>query len=219
MRGFTPIIGGDVESNSMKATVAPLIERFRQTSLRWRIGAVALVIAIIAAIFLIPKPEFSEGYFESWGYLGVFSVTFLANATVLLPTPGFLAIIVAAAVLNPFLVGLLGAVGMTLGELSGYFIGRASRALSNQEVDTEPKRWHKWIAASKKLVERWGMLGIVILAAAPNPLFDLAGIAAGAIKMGVAKFLVATFIGRLIRTMALAYGSAYSVGGITDIFD
>ena len=67
------------------------------------------------------------------------------------------------------------------------------------------------------MIDRWGMLGILILAATPNLLFDLAGIAAGAAQMGIVKFLAATFVGRLIRTLLLAYGSAYSVQGITDL--
>ena len=210
---------GCVESNRIKAAMLPIIERLRQTSPRWRIGVVGLVIALVAAIFFIPKPEFSHEYFESVGYPGVFVVTLIANASVIIPTPGFLAVIVAGAVLNPFLVGLLGAAGMTLGELSGYFIGRAGRVLSERELESDPRPHSRWIATTQRLVDRWGMLGIIILAATPNPLFDVAGIAAGAAKMGVSRFLLATFIGRLIRTMTLAYGAAYSVGGITELFD
>ena len=37
--------------------------------------------------------------------------------------------------------------------------------------------------------------------------------------MGIAKFMVATFAGRLIRTSLLAYSSAYSVEAIINLFD
>ncbi|MFQ5934459.1 MAG: YqaA family protein [Dehalococcoidia bacterium] len=202
----------------MRATLIFLAQQFRQTSLRWRIGVLVLAAALGVGIFLIPKPDFSKDYFESTGYPGVFVVTLIANSSVILPTPGFLAVIAAGAVLNPFLVALSGAGGMTLGELSGYLIGRGGRELTTREFETDPKSSTGWLWRTQRLVDRWGMVGIVILAALPNPLFDVAGIAAGAAKMGVIRFLLATFIGRIIRTLLLAYGSAYSVGRITDFF-
>ena len=203
----------------MLAAVPSLIQRVRQTPLRWRIGVLILAAALIAAMFFIPKPEFSSDYFRTWGYPGVFVVTLIANATVILPTPGFLAVIIAGAVLNPLLVALMGAAGMTLGELSGYLMGRMGRALTTVEMQTDPSRGHRWAAWSQRLVDRWGMLGIFVLAATPNPLFDIAGIAAGMARMSVWRFLVATFVGRLMRTLLLAYASAYSMDRILDLFD
>ncbi len=208
-----------IVSREMLAAVPSLIQRVRQTSLRWRIGVLILAAALIAAVFFIPKPEFSSDYFRTWGYPGVFVITLVANATVILPTPGFLAVIIAGAVLNPLLVALMGAAGMTLGELSGYLMGRIGRALTTVEIQTDPGSGHRWAAWSQRLVDRWGMLGIFVLAATPNPLFDIAGIAAGMAKMRVWRFLVATFVGRLMRTLLLAYSSAYSMDRILALFD
>ena len=208
-----------IVSREMLATVPSLIQRVRQTPLRWRIGVLILAAALIAGIFFIPKPEFSSDYFRTWGYPGVFVVTLVANASVILPTPGFLAVIIAGAFLNPLLVALMGAAGMTLGELSGYLMGRMGRALTIVEIQTDPGSGHRWAAWSQRLVDRWGMLGIFVLAATPNPLFDIAGIAAGMAKMSVWRFLVATFAGRLMRTTLLAYASAYSMDRILDLFD
>ena len=42
------------------------------------------------------------------GYPGLFLVTLMANASIILPTPGFLAVVVAGAVLHPLLVALVG---------------------------------------------------------------------------------------------------------------
>ncbi|MFQ5875808.1 MAG: YqaA family protein [Dehalococcoidia bacterium] len=221
MRAFSALFGSGVAKGGGISIVALPIARFRQTPLRWRIGILVLLVVLLAGlfagIFFIPKPT-SKDFFDTWGYPGVFIVTLIANSSVIIPTPGFLAVIAAGAVLNPFLVALTGAAGMTLGELSGYFIGRGGRALSAGEPEAGSKGQHRWIAATQRFVDRWGMLGIAVLAATPNPLFDIAGIAAGAAKMGISRFLLATFIGRMIRTLLLAYGSAYSVKGITDIF-
>ena len=199
------------------SATANLIQRIRQTSLRWRVGILVLGALLVVGIFFLPRPELDKESVESAGYSGVFLVTLIANATVILPTPGFLAVIVAGAVLNPFLVAVSAAAGMTLGETSAYLIGRGGRALSSREFRPDVGERKGIIDRGQRLIDRWGMLGILILAATPNPLFDLAGIAAGAAQMGIVKFLAATFVGRLIRTLLLAYGSAYSVQGITDL--
>ena len=212
------IADNTIKSDSMRSAIAILIQRIRQTSLRWRIGILVLAALLVVGIFFLPKPELDKDDVESAGYSGVFLVTLIANASVILPTPGFLAVIIAGAVLNPFLVAVSGAGGMTLGEMSGYLIGRGGRVLSSREFHPETGKLKGTMVWVQRLIDRWGMLGIVVLAATPNPLFDLAGIAAGAAQMGVVKFLAATFIGRLIRTLLLAYGSAYSVQGITDLF-
>lgn len=200
-------------------TVAPLANRIRRIVFRWRTLLLLLVGASVLGLLLIPEPTFDREYFERVGYPGLFLVTLIANSSIILPTPGFIAVIVAGAVLNPFLVALIGAAGMTIGELSGYLVGRAGTAASVGKGRSEGSRWAQWAALSNKLVGRWGMLGIFVLAATPNPLFDIGGIAAGAIRMSIVKFLIATFAGRLIRTSLLAYSSAYSIEKIINLFD
>ena len=198
---------------------APVAGRIRRAVFRWRVLALALVGASVLGLLLIPEPSFDREYFERVGYPGLFLVTLIANASIILPTPGFVAVVVAGAVLNPLLVALVGALGMTIGELSGYLVGRAGVAASGRKIETKGSRWARWSALSQKLVGRWGVIGIFVLAATPNPLFDIAGIAAGAIRLGIAKFLIATFAGRLIRTSLLAYSSAYSLELILKLFD
>ena len=197
----------------------PLLNRIRRLVFRWQAILLLLIAASVLGLLLIPEPTFDREYFERVGYPGLFLVTLMANASIILPTPGFIAVVVAGAVLNPLLVALIGAAGMTIGELSGYLVGRAGSTVSAGKNNNGESRWSRWTAFSSRLVKRWGVLGIFILAALPNPLFDIAGIAAGAVRLGIVKFLIATFAGRLIRTSLLAYSSAYSIETIVDLFD
>ena len=197
----------------------PLLSRIRGLVFRWQALLLLLIAASVLGLLLIPEPTFDREYFERVGYPGLFLVTLMANASIILPTPGFIAVVVAAAVLNPLLVALIGAAGMTIGELSGYLVGRAGSTITPGKGKAEESRWARWAAFSSKLVKRWGVLGIFLLAALPNPLFDIAGIAAGAARIGIPKFLIATFAGRLIRTSLLAYSSAYSIETIIRLFD
>ena len=211
---------GKNDCDGLKEGGGGVAGRIRRLVFRWQAAVVLVVAASVVGLLLIPEPTFDREYFERVGYPGLFLVTMVANASIILPTPGFLAVVVAGAVLNPWLVALIGALGMTIGELTGYLVGRAgSSTISKEKEEGEESRWSRWTGFSKRLVGRWGVFGIFVLAVLPNPLFDIAGIAAGAVRMGVAKFLAATFAGRLIRTSLLAYSSAYSVDTIIDFLD
>ena len=57
-------------------------------------------------------------------------------------------------------------------------------------------------------------LTILVLSAIPNPFFDLAGAAAGALKMPLPKFLLWCWIGETIKMLIFAYAGASSLGQI-----
>jgi membrane protein DedA with SNARE-associated domain len=60
-------------------------------------------------------------------------------------------------------------------------------------------------------MRRFGGWTIIGLAAVPNPVFDLAGVAAGALRMPVGLFLLYTWIGKMIKMGLLAFGGAASI--------
>jgi uncharacterized membrane protein YdjX (TVP38/TMEM64 family) len=63
----------------------------------------------------------------------------------------------------------------------------------------------------KPWVEKYGGWAIMILSAIPNPFFDVAGIAAGIVKMPLRTFLVSTWVGQLIKMTLFAYAGQASV--------
>ncbi len=131
------------------------------------------------------------------GYVGVFVLGFLANATIILPAPSWAVTIVASATLQPFFVALAAGLGEALGEITGYLAGS-----SGSIVLEDRENYQK----SARLMKRWGVWFIMILAFIPNPAFDIVGIIAGALRLPVAKFLWGTFLGKFIRALLLAYG-------------
>jgi membrane protein DedA with SNARE-associated domain len=58
-------------------------------------------------------------------------------------------------------------------------------------------------------VRKNGPLSILILSAIPNPIFDITGAAAGALRMPVLKFFIWTWIGETIKMVVFAYFGAY----------
>ena len=62
-------------------------------------------------------------------------------------------------------------------------------------------------------VKRRGMLVIFALALVPNPVFDVAGIAAGVLRMPLVRYLGAAASGKVIKNILVA-GGASMLGGL-----
>jgi len=159
-----------------------------------------LVIGIVAGVFFFYRsyPERIEAL-EGYSYLGVFIISVLLNATIVLPAGNFLVLATMGAILpSATLVGLAGGLGAAVGELTGYAAGYSGQAIvTRQRVYARLKGW----------VERWGMLTIFILSIVPF-VFDLAGIAAGVVRFPLWKFFIACWLGRTILYLVIAWGGA-----------
>lgn len=170
-------------------------------ALWWRAAALLLVLLISGVVFLY-RERLAD--FASYGYLGIFIVSVVGNATVLLPLPSLVATFVTGGVFNPIVVGLVSGAGMAIGELSGYLAGYGGRAIIDAESQGRYVRLEHWM-------RRYGGLTIFILSVVPNPIFDLAGIAAGALHYPLWRFLLFCFLGKTVKGVALALAGARSV--------
>ncbi|MBN1582590.1 MAG: VTT domain-containing protein [Anaerolineae bacterium] len=158
--------------------------------------ALALAIGISISVFVIGN-RVSPEQFERYGYVGVFVISVLGNATIIFPAPSLAVVSMTGAFLNPFLVGLVAGVGEPLGELTGYLAGYSGKAMVEDRENYE-----KVVSWSNK----YGLWVIFVLSMIPNPLFDLAGIAAGTLQVPVYKFLIACWAGKTIKTTLFALG-------------
>ncbi len=66
-------------------------------------------------------------------------------------------------------------------------------------------------------MEKYGDITILVLAFIPNPLFDLAGISAGILKMPVWKFLLFCVIGKILKMMMFAYAGDWVMNLVNGI--
>lgn len=161
----------------------------------------ALLAVIGITVFIFAVRDRAE-QLAAYGYPGIFVLSLLANATLILPAPGLAITFAMGAVFHPLGVTIAAASGATLGELTGYMAGFSGQAvIENAAVYERLLDWTR----------RFGGLTIIALAAIPNPIFDLAGIAAGALRMPVGLFLLYTWIGKLIKMALFAYGGAASI--------
>lgn len=161
-----------------------------------RVISLVFVFAITVLLVLNrDKVQQLEGY----GYPGIFLFSLLANATLILPIPGVLVTSAMGAVFNPFWVAVASAAGAALGETTGYLTGFSGQAV------IENRAWYDKVEGWMK---RYGIIIIVVLAFVPNPLFDIAGIIAGSLRMPFWKYLLASLIGKFLKMLLFAYGGA-----------
>jgi uncharacterized membrane protein YdjX (TVP38/TMEM64 family) len=167
----------------------------------WKTNLVrALVlIAVIALTVFLYLHRYQVSRLQMLGYPGIFLVSLLSNATIILPVPGVLFTSAMGAIFNPYWVALAAGSGATLGEISGYLLG-----FSGQGV-VENKQWYDRISG---WMLKYGDLTIFLLALIPNPLFDIAGMVAGALKMPLWRFLIWAWLGKCLKMFAFALGGA-----------
>jgi len=167
-----------------------------------RAQIVALLFSVgVTTVIVIFRRQLAN--LAGYGYLGVFLISLLGNATVILPVPSLAVVFAGGGVLNPLLVGLVAGLGEPLGELTGYLAGYGGSA-----VIADTPRFER----VKDWMRRRGFLTLFVLSAIPNPLFDLAGIAAGALRYPVWRFLAACWLGKTSKALILAYLGSFSVG-------
>jgi membrane protein YqaA with SNARE-associated domain len=166
---------------------------------KWRLNVIRLVVFVFVISLTVTLFLFQEQIknLGAYGYPGIFFLSILANATVIIPLPGVLLTAAMAVILNPFWVAIAAGSGAALGELSGYLAGFSGQAVVERADRQE--RLVNWM-------RKYGDITIVVLAFIPNPAFDMAGITAGALKMPVLRFLLWVWIGKLAKMMLIAYG-------------
>lgn len=134
--------------------------------------------------------------FGNYGYFGLFILNVLGSATLAIPTPLFMTAVIAGSVLNPILVILISSFGSTLGELTGYWAGQSTKHLLDDDRN---------VVKVKKWMEKYGLWTLFVLSAVPNPIFDAAGIFAGATQIPIKKYLGVVWLGKIIKFGVLVF--------------
>lgn len=159
-----------------------------------------LFVLTLCTVLLLHREKVAE--LEIYGYLGVFLISLITCSSIVVPVPGWIMVATLGAILNPVLVGIVSGVGGTIGEMTGYLLGYGGQlAIDNVGIYPRMVQWMK----------RWGSITIFILALIPNPLFDVAGAAAGLLRFPLWKFLLFGAAGRIPKHIFFAYIGAWGL--------
>jgi uncharacterized membrane protein YdjX (TVP38/TMEM64 family) len=186
----------DRESAGVLETSGRFVWRLEYTLLL----GVATMLTLFAIGFFYFSTDISN--LRSYGYAGVFVINVVGAASILLPSPAAASVLGGGALLDDFLgipawfwVGIVAGTGEAIGEFSGYAAGYGGRMIvENQPSYERIKRW----------MMRRGTITMFLMSTVPNPLFDVVGLAAGAVQMPMRRFFLAVLSGKIIKDMWLA---------------
>ena len=175
-----------------------------------RVLLILLVLAIVIAIWVLSERiPGVDSIKEVIGYPGVFLLSFIGSASILLPVPGMAAVCAGGIFLFPFSVGLLAGVAEALGEFTGYGLGYAGRGMiEHRRIYQLARGW----------MQKRGTLVLFLASSVPNPAFDVIGIAAGGLRFPILRFFLAVWAGKTLKSMGVAYACYYSADAANKIF-
>ena len=188
-----------------RAAVLTLQIRWSSRENLLRLAVFLAVVGTAGAAFLL-HDRFTLSYA---GYAGVGLTALIASGGLILPVPALATACAASAFLVPLFVGLIAGIAETLGELTGYFLGYSGRGMLSQ--GRLYRRLEGWM-------RRRGWLLLFVVALVPNPVFDLVGVTAGALRYPLASFLGVVLAGKLIKFVSLAYACSLGISWLTEVF-
>ena len=166
---------------------------------RVQIAVLLLAVAVIAAVW------YFRGYFssiEAVGYPAVFLLSLLGSVSMVMPVPGLLSVCSTSVVLDPLLVGIVAGVGETIGEASGYALGFGGGSVVEK---------HRAYPKVKRWMEERGALVIFAVSVVPNPVFDIVGVAAGAVRYPPVRFFGIVLLGKVLKGVMVAYTCDFGI--------
>ena len=184
---------------------APARWDWRDPSTLIRIGILLAVLAASATALLL-RDQLTPA---QAGYGGVALASLIASAGLIIPVPALGAVCAGGVFLNPVFLGLVAGTSESVGELTGYFLGYSGRDMARRS---------RLYNRLEPLVRRRGWLPLFLVSLVPNPIFDIIGIAAGALRYPLWGFLSVVWVGKSIKFITFAYSCKYSLAWLTEVF-
>ena len=150
---------------------------------------------------------------NTYGYLGIFGVSFLGSLIVFMPMPYFLLVILASVnpIFDPTLIGIISAIGATIAKVIIFQASYTGSKLLSRSTEGRLKPF-------MKLVSKYGGIAAFLAALTPLP-DDLIYIPLGLARYGLMKFIFFTLLGKIIFTTAIAWGARLSIDYINLFID
>jgi len=138
--------------------------------------------------------------FAPYRYFGVFAVSLIGTASLIIPIPYTLLIFslsTTSTEWDPILLTIAGGTGSAIGEMSGYALGYFGRKIVSQERQRK-------MTYLVKIFDRFGPLAIFAFALTPLP-DDLLFIPLGILRYKFYKAFIPALMGKLLMIFIIAY--------------
>ncbi len=184
---------------------------------------VVVTVALCLAVIFYRDALMNVVHIEKYGLLGVFVFAFIAGSVVnfvATPFPYWLLVFTVPSLLAPswgalapLWVGMLSALGASLGQLLTFMVGYSgSRLYHKFTVKIDNRFYNRAIGWA----QRHGSWAIFLMSAMFNPIHLPMTIAIAALRYPPLKFFVFSLLGNLVKSLFIAYCGYF---GLTSLFN
>lgn len=177
------------------------------------IGVFAISVAAAFVLLDLGEDDITGG----WGYPMLWIISLLRASSVLLPIPGSGLTIAAGGLMDPLwgipvpiAVGVTAGTAESLGEFTGYWAGiNGGKLMEGRRIYETIRRW----------IQKAPFPTMFLMSFTPSPLFDVAGLAAGAARVPIRIFFPAILLGKIGRGILMAAAGYWGIGLIEQVFE
>lgn len=184
------------------------------------LGLLTVFVTLALAVLIVVKWEAVQEM-AGYGYAGLFLISALGGATVLIPVPMLAIQFAMGGVLMPWFgpmfmapvfVGIVAGLAETIGALTIYLTGYGGgMPMANASGEGRFQRAYLRLMG---LMERKGKLTLFLVSAIINPFFYPVSLAAGAVRFGVKKYFAICWAGKTIKCTGIAYAGYFGLRGL-----
>lgn len=166
---------------------------------------------LIALLFSVPYIVFRKQIQDMsvFGYISLIVACAISNVSVFLPSSSTLIVVAAASTLNPLLCVFCGGIGTCLGEQSSYICGRIGR-MGFDNSFSQNRKVLEWLKKRE-------FVTIFVFAFVPLPIFDVIGVASGAMRVKWTKYTIAAVLGKTLKFLSAIVGIYCVIPIVIDI--
>jgi membrane protein DedA with SNARE-associated domain len=184
---------------------------------------VIVTVALCVAVIYYREPLMSVVHIEKYGLLGVFVFAFVAGSVVnfiATPFPYWLLVFTVPSLLAPtwgalapLWVGMISALGASLGQLLTFMVGYSGSRLYHKFTVNIDNRFYN---RAMSWAQRHGSWSVFLMSALFNPLHLPMTIAIAALRYPPLKFFVFSLLGNLVKSLFIAFCGYF---GLTSLFN
>jgi membrane protein DedA with SNARE-associated domain len=183
--------------------------------------SVVVTVALCAAVIYYKDVLMNVVHIEKYGLLGVFIFAFIAGSVVNFvasPFPYWLLVFTVPSLLAsswgifaPLWVGIISALGASLGQLLTFMVGYSSSHLYHKfTVNVSNRHYHRAIGWA----QRHGSWAVFAMSAVFNPIHLPMTIAIAALHYPPQKYFLFSLLGNLVKSLFIAFCGYYGLASL-----
>ncbi len=180
--------------------------------------SVSVITGLLAAAIIYRQELANVAAIQQYGLLGVFLITLLAASPIsvtAIPIPYMVIIFTLPGMLSdtwgfyaPILVGIVAAIGATLGQIPTFTLSYGSSSFSTRILSKISQKLYR---KAEALVNKYGAFSVFIVSALPNPVHLPLTVIIGTLKFSPVIWTLLSLSGNAVKCLSFAFAGYYGL--------